>query len=526
MVEAAAEAASPKRRRRKSRRRGGGRAGRIAARQAPLAEDARPVRPGLPGGRYRPLSESDMQQVYDTALRLLEDLGMGTPVDEFVEVVTAAGGSMDDAGRLHYPRGVVERAISTAAKEWVWHGFDDDRSITVGGDRVHFGTAGAAVLMHDHATNTFRHTTAVDVYDCARLIDTLDNIHFYVRTVVARDIEDAVELDINTAFASMTGTAKPVGTSWFGRPQVYDTVDMFDMALGGPGEFRKRPFVAANNTFVVPPMRFAEESAKAMVAQVETGMPINLLSAGQAGATSPAALAGSLVQALAECLAALTSVNLMKPGHPCVMGMWPFVSDLRTGAMSGGSGEEGVLNAAAAQLLRWIGLPAGVAAGMADSKAPDNQAGYEKGLNVALAGHAGANLVYESAGMLASLLSCSLEALVIDNDMLGSINRTVRGIEVNEETLSAELIADVVSGPGHFLGSPQTLKLMQTEYIYPVIGDRDTPDNWLDAGGKDAAQMAHEHVKRVMAEHHPRHVPAAAVRRIRDAFPIAIPERP
>jgi len=260
------------------------------------------VRPGLPGGRYKPLTEADMQQVYDNALRPLAEVGMGSPIDEFVSVVTAAGGRVDSAGRLRYPRGVVKRAISTAAKEWVWHGFDDDHSIIVGGDRVHFGTAGAAVLMHDHATNTFRHTTAADVYDCARLVDTLDNIHFYVRTVVARDVADARELDINTAFAAMTGTSKPIGTSWFGRPQVYDTVDMFDMALGGPGEFRKRPFVAANNTFVVPPLRFAEDSVKAMVAQVETGMPINLLSAGQAGATSPAALLdrASLARAAAD----------------------------------------------------------------------------------------------------------------------------------------------------------------------------------------------------------------------------------
>ncbi len=508
------------------RRRTGGRAGRIAARQAPLEVDVRPVRPGLPGGKFSPLSESDMQQVYDTSLALLSDVGMGSPIDEFVDVVTAAGGHVDDAGRLRYPKGVVEGAIATAAKEWVWHGFDDDRSIIVGGDRVHFGTAGAAVLMYDHVTEVFRPSTAVDVYDCARLVDALDNIHFFVRTVVARDMEDARLLDLNTAYAAMVGTTKPIGTSWFEREHVYETVDMFDMALGGPGEFRKRPFVAANNTFVVPPLRFAEESAKAMVAQVETGMPINLLSAGQAGATSPAALAGSLAQALAECLAALTGVNLLSPGHPCVMGMWPFVSDLRTGAMSGGSGEEGVLNAAAAQLLNWMGLPSGVAAGMADSKVPDNQTGYEKGINITLAGHAGANLVYESAGMLASILSCSLEALVIDNDMLGSINRTVRGIEVDEETLSAQLIADVVSGPGHFLGSPQTLELMQRDYVYPEIGDRDTPDNWLDAGGKDSRARAHEYVQRVLAEHRPAHVSAEIDARIRAAFPIHLPPRP
>ncbi|MDG1368212.1 MAG: trimethylamine methyltransferase family protein, partial [Acidimicrobiales bacterium] len=289
--------------------------------------------------------------------------------------------------------------------------------------------------------------------------------------------------------------------------------------------FRKRPIVAANNTFVVPPMRFAEESIKCMVAQVECGMPINLLSAGQAGATSPAALAGSLAQALAECLAGLTTVNLMSPGHPCVMGLWPFVSDLRTGAMSGGSGEEGVLNAAAAQVANWLGLPSGVAAGMADSKVPDNQAGYEKGLNIALAGHAGANLVYESAGMLASLLSCSFEGLVIDNDMLGSINRTVRGIEVSDETLSTHVIQDVVSGAGHFLGSQQTLDLMQREYIYPEIGDRETPDNWMDAGGKDQLIRAHERSTELLENHWPDHIPADIDARVRETFGIDVKPR-
>ena len=508
------------------RRRSGGRAGRIAERAAPLQADERPVRPGLPGGKFKPLSVAAMQQVYDTAISLLERVGMGSPVPEFVEVVTNAGGTLDEHGRLLFPKKLVEQAIETAAKEWVWHGFDDDRSITVGGDRVHFGTAGAAVLMHDYETNTFRHSTAQDVYDCARLVDHLDNIHFFVRTVVARDQEDSRDLDINTAYAATVGTGKPVGTSWFERPHVYEAVEMFDMMAGGTGEFRKRPFVAANNTFVVPPLRFAEESTNCMVAQVEMGMPINLLSAGQAGATSPAALAGSLAQALAECLAALTAVNLMSPGHPCVMGMWPFVSDLRTGAMSGGSGEEGVLNAAAAQVVNWIGLPSGVAAGMTDSKAPDNQAGYEKGINITLAGQAGANLVYESAGMLGSILSCSLEALVIDNDMLGSINRTVRGIEVTEETLSVDLIKEVVHGPGHFLGSPQTLDLMQKEYIYPVIGDRDTPDDWLEAGGKKAEQVAHEYAKEVLSNHFPSHVNASRDEAVRERFGIIVNRNP
>ncbi|RZV44307.1 MAG: hypothetical protein EX269_11925 [Acidimicrobiales bacterium] len=325
-------------------------------------------------------------------------------------------------------------------------------------------------------------------------------------------------MDINTAFATMMGTSKPQGTSMFEPEHVHEIAALYDMAMGGEGEFRKRPFVMANNTFVVPPLRFAHDSALCMAEQVRVGMPINLLSAGQAGATSPAALAGSLVQALAECLAALTCVNLISPGHPCIMGLWPFVSDLRTGAMSGGSGEEAILNAAAAQVTNYLGLPVGVAAGMADSKLPDNQAGHEKGLAISLAANAGANIIYESAGMLASIMACSLEAMVIDNDMLGAINRTVRGIEITPETLSTQAMRDVVFGAGHFLGHEQTLSMMQSEYTYPLVGDRNSPDDWVDAGAKNVKDRAHEYVLRTLATHVPDHVPAENVAQIRAAF--------
>jgi len=506
-------------------RRSGGRAARVALRGAPLADDARAVWPGMSGGKFKPLSDGECAEVFDASLSMLEDIGMGQATPEFIGLVTAAGGHMDEHERLHFPRELVERCIEVAAKEFTLYNFDGTGGIELGGDRVHFSTAGAAVLMLDHDTQRFRHSTVQDVYDCARIGDTLDNIHMFVRTVVARDMESSRDVDLNTAFATMMGTSKPQGTSFFEPQHVHEVAAMYDMAMGGEGEFRKRPFVIANNTFVVPPLRFAHDSSLCMAEQVRVGMPINLLSAGQAGATSPAALAGSLVQALAECLAALTVVNLLSPGHPCIMGLWPFVSDLRTGAMSGGSGEEAILNAAAAQVTNYLGLPVGVAAGMADSKLPDMQAGHEKGLAVALAAQAGANIVYESAGMLGSLMACSLEAMVIDNDMLGAINRTVRGIEITTETLSIETMREVVFGAGHFLGHAQTLSMMQSEYIYPMVGDRNSPDDWVDAGAKPVHDVAHEYVERTLATHVPSHVSAEAEAQIREAFPIALSPR-
>ena len=89
-------------------------------------------------------------------------------------------------------------------------------------------------------------------------------------------------------------------------------------------------------------MKFATESCKVMEECIKGGMPVLLLSAGQAGATAPAPIAGAIVQAVAECLAGLVYVNSIAPGFPAIFGTWPFVSDLRTGAMSGGSGETGL----------------------------------------------------------------------------------------------------------------------------------------------------------------------------------------
>ena len=190
--------------------------------------------------------------------------------------------------------------------------------------------------------------------------------------------------------------------------------------------------------------------------------------------------------------------------------------------MSGGSGEEAVLNAAAAQLINWIGLPSGVAAGMADSKLPDQQAGHEKGTTVTLAAQAGANVVFESAGMLASLLACSLETLVIDNDLLGAVARSVKGIEVNNDSLALEVIREVVEGAGHFLGHEQTLRVMQTEYIYPSVGDRLSPEDWADAGSLDVRARANGRVKEILSLPTPAHINPKADALIRDLFPIRL----
>lgn len=358
-----------------------------------------------------------------------------------------------------------------------------------------------------------------------RVLDESPNIHYGLRPLVARDIEDLTELDLTTAFVAAAATAKPTGVSFTSSATVDPVVDLFDLALGADGAFARQPFSMAVVVHVVPPLRFSVEGCEIMERAIERGMIIQTCSAGQAGATSPASLAGSLAQGLAEILAGVVLADSIRPGHPCIHAFMPFVSDLRSGSMTGGSGEAAVTSAAAAQLLRSLELPHAVSAGITESKTADNQAGYEKGYTVSLAAQAGADMVQLAVGMLGSIMVASPESLVIDDDMCGAILRSVRGVEVDPAYLDVALTEAVVTGDGHYLGEAQTLELMRSEYVYPSLGDRASVDEWVAAGEPSLWDRAHQRVTDIMASGRPGHLSLAAERAIRDRFPIQFPEQ-
>ena len=504
-------------------RRMGGPAARRVLRAAPPAEKA--VWPGMQGGRYRPLTDAEVQRIHRAALEVLEQIGLADAIPSCSERFVAAGARLDSDQRLRIPRAMVEDAVAKAGRNFPLYARDPRHDLDLSGCKVYFGTAGAAVHIVDPRTRAYRDSTVVDLYDLARLADVLEHIHYFHRPVVCRDLEDPRVMDFNTCYASVAGTAKHVGTSWVEPEHVRESLAMLHQIAGGERRWRERPFVSMSNCFVVPPLRFAQDACRCLEEAVRAGMLVLLLAAGQAGATSPAALAGAVVQEVAEVLAGLVYVNLMAPGHPAMFGAWPFVSDLRTGAMSGGSGEQAVLMAACAQMGRFYDLPTGIAAGMADSKLPDAQAGAEKAYTNALAAHSGANLVYESAGMHASLLGACFESFVIDNDMLGAINRTVRGIEVTEDSLSLEVMREVCErGPGHYLGQDQTLDLMQRDYVYPEVGDRSSPKEWIEQGSTDVLERARQRVEEILAEHYPQYIPAEVDASLRARFPVRLPK--
>lgn len=505
-------------------RRAGGRAARKAARAAPLSADMRPVRAGMSGGQYKPLTDAEVLRIHEAALQCLEEIGFADAPPTGVKILTDAGGILGDDGRIRIPRALVEDMLAIANKDVTLCGRDPANDLQLSGTRVHYGTAGAAVHMVDIMGNEYRESTVQDLHDAARIVQHLDNIHFLQRPMVCRDIADNQEMDLNTLYACTSGTMKHVGTSFTEPAFVPQCMELLHMIAGGEDKWRERPFVSNSNCFVVPPMKFATESCEVMEACIRAGMPVLLLSAGQAGATAPAPVAGAIVQAVAECLAGMVYVNAMAPGHPAIFGTWPFVSDLRTGAMSGGSGEQALLTAGCAQMHQFYGLPGGAAAGIADAKMPNMQAGWEQMCSNVMAGLSGLNMVYEAAGMHASLLGFCHESLVLGDDLIGQALRCVRGIDVNEDTVGIDVMKTTcLEGPGHYLGSDQTLGLMQTEYIYPALADRLSPKEWEEREKPDLIENAIARTQELIAAPTPAAFAPALDQEIRARFNIHLP---
>jgi trimethylamine--corrinoid protein Co-methyltransferase len=121
------------------------------------------------------------------------------------------------------------------------------------------------------------------------------------------------------------------------------------------------------------------------------------------------------------------------------------------------------------------------------------------------------------------LLGFSLESLLIDNDIIGAVQRTIRGIEVNDETLSLDTIRDVcLTGPGHYLGAPQTLKLMQKDYLYPQVANRSSPNQWVEQGRPSLIETASKKLQFILDSHYPSHISPEMDAQLRADFPVRL----
>jgi trimethylamine--corrinoid protein Co-methyltransferase len=452
-----------------------------------------------------PLETGNLRKIAHSAIRILSEIGMSDAPKELCDLVLGHGGKLE-GNRLLYPTNVIESTIKRHQRVILLAGQTAENDLQVGGNYVYAGTGGAAPNLQNHITKEYVPSKLKDLYDAARLADTLPNISFFSRSLVAGDVENPLEFDLSTAAASLAGTSKHVMVQASHFTHVNEIAELCYQISGGKESFRRRPFLSLNINHAVPPLRFDPENIKVMIEAVKLGIPVHCNVFGQLGASSPVTIAGSVSQTLAETLAGLVLVNMLDPMASSIAGPRPMITDLRTGGMAGGAPEQLMATGVAVQVLRYWEIPCSVIAGATDSKLIDFQSGYEKALTINSAAQIGANLITQAAGSQASLMGVNYGAMVADNELIGTIFRSNIFPDISDETLMFESIKEVVNNEGHYLGHPETYARMKSDFYYPEMAERKSLEEWAESYKLDMGQRADNKASKILKEYRPNHL--------------------
>jgi trimethylamine--corrinoid protein Co-methyltransferase len=278
-----------------------------------------------------------------------------------------------------------------------------------------------------------------------------------------------------------------------GARQVWDLVTFI---AGSEEAFRKRPFVSVI-TNPISPLTIETKTLEILEFCCGQGIPATCAPAPIAGATSPATLAGTLVQTHAEALAGVAVTQVFSPGAPVMYGAVPTAMDLRSMDFTMGSVEMAMMNSMAPRLAKLYELPIYGTAGITESKRPEIQAGLEKAFSIITVAMARADLIHLAAGMLDSGNSISYEQFVIDNEIIGMARRLIRGMDMSEEALAHEVISKVGPG-GNYVVEDHTVEHMMDEFFYPELAIRKNFDIWEEQDKLTMLKKANQRVEIIL----------------------------
>ena len=465
---------------------------------------------------YRLFADEEVTKIAEGVFWTLENVGIEVNSESARDVLQEAGADVEAAGKvIRLPRGMVEDAIDRAPSRVILHGRDPDHDLCLEDARVHFGTGGTVLYILDLETGERRPTTVDDIANVGRLVDSLDNVHFYLVPLYPNELPQE-DVDVNRFYAAFKNTTKHVMGGVYTTDGLREVIEMAAMIAGGEDKLRQEPFVSFI-TLAIPPLRLDRLYTELMMEVARRGLPVAIPSEVLAGASGPMTLAGSIVVQLAESLAGITVAQLVNPGTPTILGSVASIMDMKSSAYLSGAIEMALMQAGVAQMAQHYQLPLYSTAGMTDAKLPDAQAGYEKAMSSLMVGLAGANFIHDAAGPLEFCMSAAYEQYVIDDEIIGMAMRAVRGIEVNDETLALETIREIGPG-GHFLTTSNTLDHMRSEVFDPQVANRQLRDRWEAGGSPDTRERAREIARGRLLGHDPQALHPDLDRRIRERF--------
>ena len=453
------------------------------------------------GGQLKILSGDDIERIHQSALSILWKTGVEVREDQAFEILQKAG-CPTNGKTIRIPSHLVNEAIRSTPKSFTLYGRDPNFKVCLEGRKVYYEPMIGRLNILDLETGTRRRTTLEDVGKLVRLSDSLEHYTLLHSGAIMPHIEGVPD-EVAHAYGYLTSvknSSKVVKGVVRGKQKARDCIRMASVIAGGEEALRKRPniFTTCN---VISPLEYMVEQTEGLIEYAKMGLPVDIASEPQCGATSPVTLAGTLAQQTAEILGMVVIAQLVNPGAPVLMGTVAAAMDLRNGMIALGGVEAALFNAAHAQISQFYGIPSRGTGSNTESKLLDMQAGYEKALTLLLPALAGINMIFYP-GTMDHALTVSLESLVIDHEICGMIDRIMKGISVTEDKIGLDIIHKVGPG-GHFLNQKHTMKHLREEHFLPKLSDRDSHESWVEKGKKAVHEKAREHVKQILAEHKP-----------------------
>ncbi len=445
------------------------------------------------------LSPDDVEAILGEALRVLSETGVLVE-NEDAQSLLRKGGAREASGRFRLEEPMVRAALATAPHRIEVFDREGAPAMDLGGDRVHFDPGSAAIHLFDARERRRREIATRDVVRFARLVDSLPNYASQSTALTPADVPGEIA-DRYRLYLILKSATKPVVTGTFRKDGFAPMREMLAAVRGGEAELKKRP-LAIFDCCPSPPLKWSDLTGQSLVDCARSGIPAELVSMPLAGATAPVTLRESVVQFVAENLSGVVIHQLAGPGSPIVWGGSPAAVDMRHGTTPMGAVETMMIDMAASQVGKRLGLPTHAYMGLSDSKCPDYQAGLESGVGTLLAALAGINVV-SGPGMLDFEICQSFEKLLLDHDACGMALRLVRGIERRDGD-GADLIRQVVES-SEFLSSPHTRKHWREELtVASPLVTRDTYGDWEMRGAPWAHEAAAKEVERRLAKSPPK----------------------
>jgi trimethylamine--corrinoid protein Co-methyltransferase len=491
-------------------RRGGGREARRSARLHAVADKVpfitRTMTP------LEVCSAEGLELIEHNADTILEQVGIEFRDPDALATLAGAGAEVDGE-RVRFPRGMARSLVqATAPREFIQHARDPANDVRIGGDATVFAPAYGSPFVRD-LDGGRRYGTIEDFRNFVKLAYLSPYLHHSGGTVC-----EPVDLPVNKRHLDMVHahlrySDKPFMGSVTHPDRARDTVAMARIVFGADRLERDcviLSLVNANSPLVWDATMLGAARAYAEANQAVLMTPFIL-----AGAMSPVTVAGAATQTLAEALAGMAYVQLVRPGAPMVFGSFASSMSMQSGAPTFGTPEPALVLYTLAACARRLGVPFRSGGALTASKLPDAQAAYESANTMQPTLLAGVHFVLHVAGWLEGGLTMGYEKFVLDADQAGAWHAFARGIDLSDNGQALQAILD--NGPGqHFLGTPHTLANFETAFYRSSLADNNSFEQWEGEGSKDAAARANTAWKQALAAYQPPPIDEAVDEELRD----------